>query len=366
MKANIKRREPKTDILRAIAITCIILGHSKPNSIILEIRNFNVVLMMLLLGNSFYLSSQKKNFSYLDYVKKRFQRLVVPAWMFLTFFFCFFYLVSVIAEDKYYFSFSKIITSYSLTSGIGYVWIIKVSFLVAILSPFILKLSNKVKSNFWYYLLLVAGYGVYALLLFIHDQLHGFYSALNNINHYLDGAVRTLFTEFIFYGLSYSLIAAFGVRLSRLSRREIAGACLLFLGIFLLLGYQNNHLAVQAFKYPPQLYYISYGVFVSLLLYQLLDYSVFKNLFNNQLVLFLSKTSAWVYFWHIVFVYVLSLFRKSLPVVIAETSLGRFLFIMISAVVVAFIHQRLKAGFKTYDNKGDIPVIPPISQTSHV
>ena len=168
-------RDNKVDILRALAIVCIILAHSQPNSIIFQIRNFDVVLMVMLLGNSFYLSSRNKSLNYLSYIKKRFQRLVIPTWIFLSVFFCFYYLVSLAIGEKFYFSTSRIIHSYFLTEGIGFVWVIKVFFIVALLSPFILQLSKKIESNRQYFLWLVTGYVVYAMLLSVKPYLNGVY-----------------------------------------------------------------------------------------------------------------------------------------------------------------------------------------------
>ncbi|RDC64335.1 hypothetical protein AHMF7616_02948 [Adhaeribacter pallidiroseus] len=322
--------------------------------------------MMLLLGHSFYLSSAEKNISYPQYVKKRFQRLVVPAWTFLTLFFILFYFVAVATGQKYYFSGAKIMQSYALTNGIGYVWIIKISFLVALLSPFILKISKRVKSNLLYYLLIAGSYAGYALLLYVHDALPVVYKALDNINHYLDGVARTLYAEVIIYGVSYSFIVALGIRLTKLSQREVTGACLGFLGLFLFLSYQNDFSTVQAFKYPPQLYYLSYGLFVSFLLYRLLDYTFFKKFGNSQLIIFLSRNSAWVYFWHIIFVYYIRLFGASLPSYLATTSSGRFFFIMAGALLVTYSHQQIKELRQSYEDKAILPAGTPMPHASNI
>ena len=349
-------RDNKVDILRALAIVCIILAHSQPNSIIFQIRNFDVVLMVMLLGNSFYLSSRNKSLNYLSYIKKRFQRLVIPTWIFLSVFFCFYYLVSLAIGEKFYFSTSRIIHSYFLTEGIGFVWVIKVFFIVALLSPFILQLSKKIESNRQYFLWLVTGYVVYAMLLSVKPYLNGVYQYLDNINRHLDGVLRLVYADIITYGLGYGLIAAFGIRLARLSLKELDYSCALFFITFLVLAYMHHFAPTQAFKYPPRLYYISYGLSVSLLLYRLLDYKPLQKIMDTKFSRFISRTSDWVYFWHILFVYVITLFSDTLPF-IAGNLVGRFLFILTSALLVAYIHQQIKVAITVRHNKKKLLIL---------
>ncbi|PAK50013.1 acyltransferase family protein, partial [Priestia megaterium] len=71
-----KKRDERIDILRAIAILCIILAHSNPMGVIFQLRNFDVTMMVFLMGSSFFLSNQKKTINYGNYVIKRFKRLI--------------------------------------------------------------------------------------------------------------------------------------------------------------------------------------------------------------------------------------------------------------------------------------------------
>jgi fucose 4-O-acetylase-like acetyltransferase len=92
----VKKRNLKIDALRFICIISIFLAHSKPeNAWVAQLRIFDVVLMVLLLANSFYVSAANKKISYVNYVKKRFNRLVIPTWIFLTIFFAFFFLLGL-------------------------------------------------------------------------------------------------------------------------------------------------------------------------------------------------------------------------------------------------------------------------------
>lgn len=73
-----KERNTKIDILRAIAMICIIIAHSTPNPLAFQLRNFDVIMIVILLGASFQLSMQGKSINYIEYLIKRFKRLVVP------------------------------------------------------------------------------------------------------------------------------------------------------------------------------------------------------------------------------------------------------------------------------------------------
>lgn len=80
-------RDYKIDILRFIAIVCIILAHTTNLPITIRIfRNFDVTLMVMIMGTSYYLSSNGKDINYLTYIKKRFNRLITSTWKFLTIF----------------------------------------------------------------------------------------------------------------------------------------------------------------------------------------------------------------------------------------------------------------------------------------
>ena len=60
----------------------------------------------------------------------------------------------------------------------------------------------------------------------------------------------------------------------------------------------------QIMKYPPTIYYISYALFVSFLLL-----GIFKriNVKKVDFIEFCSRSSLWIYFWHILFLYVIPL-----------------------------------------------------------
>ena len=134
---NAIARDEKIDLLRFIGLAMIILAHVGSPTIILQLRNFDVPLMVLVSGASFALAY--RNEPYASYVWKRIKRLLFPTWIFLTAYFSIMFATGfpMALPDL-----NKIAESYLLLSGIGYVWIIRVFLLVALVSPLILKFNN--------------------------------------------------------------------------------------------------------------------------------------------------------------------------------------------------------------------------------
>ncbi|PEI51830.1 acyltransferase family protein [Priestia aryabhattai] len=332
---NLTQRDIRIDILRCIAIVSIILAHSEPGGLLFQLRNFDVILMVLLLGTSFYLSNKdkKKSISYPVYLGKRFKRLIVPTWVFLTIFFLLFYLISLINGSSYYFNFKDIFMSYSMfDEGIGFIWIMRVFFLIALISPLLLKVNQKIESNKKYFLFLSVIYVVYVIL--------------QSIAFFFHGSLGLFFQNFVLYGIGYGLIAAFGMRLKLLSKKELYIWASTFLFIFLCLCWHYNFNSTQHYKYPPQLYYISYGMFVSLFLYIVFYIKPIQSFLNNKFIMFIAQNSIWLYFWHIIFVYLLKFFGEELSV-LANNFVTRFAFIFVCALVVTYVHHLLKEKFYT-------------------
>ncbi|HID4131966.1 TPA: acyltransferase family protein [Pluralibacter gergoviae] len=126
--------------MRFLGILLIILAHVNPPGFIFQARTFDVPMMVFVSGMSYYISG-KLNVKIVPYVISRFKRLVLPVWVFFTFFFLFAFLFNF-AElgDKIN---SRLVVLTFLLSGFDYVWIIKVFLLIAILSPTLTFIANK-------------------------------------------------------------------------------------------------------------------------------------------------------------------------------------------------------------------------------
>ena len=75
------------DKLKKLGLLLFFLAHVSPLVFLFQLRNFDVILMIIVSSILFFLSRKKLSFG--DYILKRFKRLVIPTWIFLTIFlFC--------------------------------------------------------------------------------------------------------------------------------------------------------------------------------------------------------------------------------------------------------------------------------------
>lgn len=280
------KRDSRIDILRALAIFLIMLAHVHPPINLIQIRVFDVPLMAMLLGMSFVLSKTKeKKETYIDFVVKRFKRLVIPAWVFLTLFFISSFIVANILNMEKPYNLKILLTSYSLLSGIGYVWIIRVFFTIAILSPLLFELSKRVSTLFGKCITL------FSLLL-----IQG---GLCILTERLDGVVYVLFEQLIAISFGYAIIALVGMWAINQTKRENLTLGFFFLAIFLIIGSIQDFPLISKQKYPPTIYFIAFGLSVSLLLFYLLSNSRLKKIFEKKSIIWGSKHSLELYYWHI-------------------------------------------------------------------
>lgn len=279
-------RNEKIDLLRFIGLSAIILAHVKPPDFVLQIRNFDVPLMVLIAGIVFNYS-KRKEVTYKEYVLARIPRLCLPVWLFLTFLFVSLYLFSHFFQIDYPFSFKKILTSYTLLSGIGYVWIIRVFVLVTLIAPLIRSFSAKIKNNTAYLLLIL-------LTLLIYSSVMPWLSAF--------GVIKVTLLDLV----PYACVFALGMRLERLAKDKIlliAALNVLVFSGFALWFWVTEHkfVGTQLYKYPPHLYYLSYAIAISLLAYIAADSLLkwVKSMKLQNVVLFVGRNSMWIYLWHI-------------------------------------------------------------------
>jgi len=322
---HIVQRDEKIDILRAFAILCILLAYSFPPGIIFQLRNFDVTLMVLLMGASYYLSNKNKTIRYSTYLVKRFRRLILPTWKFLAFFFFLFYLVSLILGDEFYFSVNDILTSFTLIDGIGFVWIMRVFFTIAVVSPFLMFINERVTSNRIYFSCITIILLIYSLVVSISGQ-NGIRSGMLNENY-------------IFEGIGYSLIAAIGIRLYKIKKEQMLYIAGVFSLIFIALIFFHDFSSTQNYKYPPTIYYFSYGLFISFLLMYLLSYDNIKKIFNIKPILLLSRKSLDLYYCHIIPYYIIELYGESIPF-ISSNFITRFLFLFAIGLLLVYLQSK--------------------------
>ncbi len=267
----------------------IIFAHVDPPGILFQLRNFDVPLMILVSAMSFGLS-YKINEPYQSYVWKRIKRLVFPVWIFLSFYF-----LALLALDpgNQELTTNTVITSFALLEGIGYVWVIRVFLLVALISPFIFVWHQHTTSENKYY-------GTLAVCLLLYELIR--YFAMP----YIWQGAGEIVSAVLLYVISYGILFAIGLRMAQTDRHQLYVIAGVSLGIFAIAGMglflvNGEFTPTQSLKYPPSIYYFSYALFVSSLLwiYSEKIERLFEKMNIKNVVLFIASNSIWIYLWHI-------------------------------------------------------------------
>lgn len=108
-----------------------------------------------------------------------------------------------------------------------------------------------------------------------------------------EGIIGNLMEAYPFSLIGYGMIYGMGIIVDKYkdSTYVLTG----IVGIVALLSaFFNGFGSIQAAKYPPQIYYLSYGLFISLVLYIV----VRKLKPYHRLITWVSKESLTIYFWH--------------------------------------------------------------------
>lgn len=326
---NSLARNEKIDLLRFIGLAMIILAHVGSPTIIAQLRNFDVPLMVLVSGAAFAVSYRDE--FYASYVWKRVKRLLFPTWIFLS---AYFLCMLATNYPMPLPSLDKIIDSYLLISGIGYVWIIRVFLLVALVAPMILKFNNSSVSHGRFFTILLVAYLIYEAVLFASKSFNG-------------SAWATPFQNIILYIIPYAIFFAVGIRLPQLSPKGMLAIFAIAFTAFCVTGLilwkmSGQFVLTQTFKYPPSIYYLSYALAVSTILWMITDkiLILIKHLNIAKPVMFVAQNSIWIYLWHIPLLQMIDLsFYLKYPLVFGIAS--GITYIQVSIIKQALI-PRLK------------------------
>ncbi len=301
------------DFLKFIGLTGIIIAHVEAPDIVMMFRSFDVPLMVIIsaiLASYSYDCSYKNNRKYYFY---RLKRLIIPTWLFLVLFFLFeFFLTRQIHDIEYYVN-SFLLTRY----GISFVWIILIYLYCALLIPFFSRYLNSIKKSFL------------IILIYIAYELAFYFQILTQY--------RIIDTTF-YYIIPYGCLAYIGYNYSNMSKKSkyiILFSQLTIFGI-LLVYYWSKVGTIQLIstaKYPPRLYYLSYGIFCSFL-FLLFCENKSLNIYNNHIIMFVSVHSMWIYLWHIFILYIYAFLK--LP---NTWYIKFFIVYIISIFIVYFVNK---------------------------
>ncbi|WP_432645135.1 acyltransferase family protein [Methanobrevibacter sp.] len=308
------------DYLKVIGLLCIILAHISTDTGILQIRNFDVPLMVMISGflavDSFK-RNLKQNKSFLRYFWKRISRLLFPTWIFLIVFFSIMVLFPI--NGTYPYDSTFIINSFLLLDGLPYVWIIRIFLICTFVTP-VIYYFDKIENDYIQFLILLLIYILYEIAVFLK---------INELN--------IIFEFILAYIIPYGIIYLLGMiskKTSPKTDRIISMICLIAFIVSAYIIYLNTGMfqPTQIMKYPPTVYYISYALFVSFLLL-----SIFKkcNLKPNRFIEFCSKSSLWIYLWHILFITII-------PMIFGELNwVLNYIIVVICSIGITYIQNKI-------------------------
>ncbi|MGQ7470459.1 acyltransferase family protein [Streptococcus suis] len=317
------------DIFKVIGLLCIVLAHVFPPQIIFQARNFDVILMIVISSMLFFYSNRQ--ISFWSYVGKRFERLVIPTWIFLAIFFS----LSILLFPNYL-SLKLVATSFALEGGIGYVWVIRIYFIIACLLPFIKWLCSTFKKSFIY---------IGTLFLYV------FYEVLCHFNVFNGTLTQYLFA----YWIPCLVIGVVSYWMIQAESKMLFYFSILNLSVFFLICYiyylqTGQFVNSNIMKYPFRLYYLSYGFSITGFLYlsrKFLEYFLKKI---EPQIMFISSNSLWIYLFHIPFVIYLSKYYSSLNwgVKFLLALFSSILIVLIKNLIITYIGKFNKTKLLEY------------------
>lgn len=281
-------RDESIDILRFIGISLIILVHCGAPNWLAQLRCFDVPLMFFVSGLAFS-GRAITHLNYKDYVVKRAKRLLIPTWSFLFVFFII-YVGALWVYCKKLPPSIYFIESFTMTGGIGYVWIMRVFLLVALVVPFLIYINNSIQSN----KLFVINIFLYLLGVEFLIRLNSYFIGVPILSRFVE--------EWFINTVSYSILFLLGLKMRFLDSKRCLNFTVIFMLMFvasMITYYYNNGLPIiisPIYKYPPHSYYILYGIFVCSSFWTIREY---LKILNCKLIRFIGQNTVWIYLYHI-------------------------------------------------------------------
>ena len=257
--------------------------------VILNIRTFDVVLLVMVSYITFRFKSSSNDVPYFKYVWKRIKRLVVPAYIMLTVFFLLSELSSLLIQHTHAFGLSTIISSFLfLDSGIPYIWIVRIFVVIAFFAPVISSLTenlslprNKIR---------LIGVSVISFIIIMVGG--AIYDRFTNEDSLLNIFLRSWILMPIIYVAITQIISI----LLLFDNKGKVLSVLMFLFFIVIMIIKGDIIAFNPddFKTPPQLYWVVYGLILSVILFMIIPNK------RQGFLEFVSINSLNIYLVHIV------------------------------------------------------------------
>ena len=321
------------DYMRAGALALIILAHVSAPFTIMEFRCFDVVMLVFLSGFSYRLSAENRKRTYKKYIWGRIKKLLFPTWIILTLIFGCVFFISKSAEPI---GIVKMIESYLLYDGIGYVWFVRVTLLLAIVSPILLGLSKKIHNNELYFVVvLIIWYILYYLMLLIYN--------MNMFPHW----INLFYYLYPIYIMGYGSIYFLGIHYNNLSQVLKRGIFLITVFIIVFFKFFANA-SIGEDKYPPGMLYIAYGIMWSIGVYEILNRLHLKKC--PELVRWISQNSFTVYLVHIIPTLMLKYWNASIIKLAHTNFVTEYVYLVGTTIILIILWNIGKSELKKFYN----------------
>ena len=334
----VKERDESIDLLRFIGLSLIILAHVSPPEVLFNLRCFDVPLMLFVSGLTY--AGRSVDTSWRFFVH-RFMRLIIPVYLFLTVYFMLVFLLKKFFSIDFGITPQHVIGSYLLMDGIGYVWIIRVFLVVSILTPWLIRLNEVVKKEVYFFFLIL-------VVITIQEVLIGFGVGMS----------ITFFREFVYYAVGYSVLFLFGLRIKSITYKQekfyfVSFLISFFIYIIFIISKLNGIeevkllLLINNYKYPPRLYFLFYGLIMSIISFAIIRWS--SSFWKGKnFLLFIGQNTIWIYLYHIPLIQITGLIGVSWYVRYFVVYLLAVSIVWFQIDIVKSIEQKHKYVFLKY------------------
>lgn len=290
--SELYRRDSSIDVLRFIGLSLIILAHSAPPDTIFNLRTFDVPLLLFVSGLTLF--NKQPDFSIKAFIHRAL-RLVIPVYVFMTIYF----ILAVAIQSKginLNVTQSDIIGTYLLLAG--YVWIIRIFLIIGLLTPFLLYIRDHCSTFVVYGIAII---NTVVLEIMISNGI-----LMDNI----------IVDKYVYYGLGYSVPFLISLKFPQLSLKAQVGTIVMFVILLITcaviyikpLESGDSLIIFDRFKYPPQAYYLLYGIVGSLILYIIIvRMKLYKYL---EIFSFIGCNTIWIFLYHTPIIQVLTKFTS--------------------------------------------------------
>ncbi len=256
---------------------------------------------------------------------KRFKRLVVPCWVFITLYLLFSLLMGIWFPNGI-FSLSNILLSYSLISGFGFVWIVRIFFFLSLIAPLLKAVVDKINNQYLTFAIAMVGLATASIVsFFTKEDLTVFGKIIN-----------TLLLQFLAYGSVYFLSISY----TKFSIRFKLLVLFLFT-IYTIIWCVFFGFDIQSYKYPPACSYLSYGLTCSIALYEAFSFLLSRIKLSSRTIVWLSKNSFELYFCHIFL-----LFFFTYGGLLKDSWILQYLILIIGSLIISFLLWFFKKAVK--------------------